>query len=552
MAAVAPRTNERRRRGDRGAVLLVIALTLPVLIIMTAFAVDLGRQRASRRTMQARADVIALDLVRIINGRTEAQINADPATAQAIAASAARNDIEVAKLDPPPDFGYWDGDSFSTTPPGTQLPNAVLVTAQEDTEYFFQPGDGHAIRTAVATASGEAEFSIGSYAAGVATGESDILAALLGDALGINGTLVGYSGLADSEVDLQLLAEELVLAGVIGSPDELLTSEVEMSDLMLAAAQALRNNPDSNPDDLANAELLEQYALQVPGGVVVPLGDVFHVEQGGEAAALTSDMNVLDLIAAGAFVANGDNFIGVPEFAVNLPGFGNITQVCTTLDPPAPAPCSALRVIEAPVTHRGGVGTGTSTRQIALRVGGGLPNIAGLAGVTVQLGLDNAVGRATITDIRCGDPTAFDLFVQTGLFESELELKGRLANLLDVTIRVTRLGGDTDFEDGDGDSVTFLVPDDVGGPGFEAGEGDIGLSGTQIQVIPGGPVGTLLKPVFDLAVNNLLSALLSPTGLLKTIDDSLLTPLAQALGLNVAGADVHPLDADCTRARLVR
>ncbi len=45
---------------DRGATLPIVALLLPVLILMPAFAVDLGRQRSSRRTMQARADVIAL------------------------------------------------------------------------------------------------------------------------------------------------------------------------------------------------------------------------------------------------------------------------------------------------------------------------------------------------------------------------------------------------------------------------------------------------------------------------------------------------------------
>ncbi|MGH9275543.1 MAG: pilus assembly protein TadG-related protein, partial [Acidimicrobiales bacterium] len=50
---------------DRGATLPIVALILPVLIIMTAFAVDLGRQRSSRRTMQARADIVALDMVRL-------------------------------------------------------------------------------------------------------------------------------------------------------------------------------------------------------------------------------------------------------------------------------------------------------------------------------------------------------------------------------------------------------------------------------------------------------------------------------------------------------
>ena len=56
---------------DRGATLPILAVTLPVLILMTAFAVDLGRQRMDRRTMQARADVVSLDLLRLADGRTE-------------------------------------------------------------------------------------------------------------------------------------------------------------------------------------------------------------------------------------------------------------------------------------------------------------------------------------------------------------------------------------------------------------------------------------------------------------------------------------------------
>src|SRR5688500_5676316 len=88
---------------DRGATLPLVALLLPVLMLMTAFAIDLGRQRSSRRTMQARADIIALDMARLADGRTETEILAGnleqlPADV-ALIQSAARNNVTVAKIE---------------------------------------------------------------------------------------------------------------------------------------------------------------------------------------------------------------------------------------------------------------------------------------------------------------------------------------------------------------------------------------------------------------------------------------------------------------------
>ncbi|MEQ1787780.1 MAG: pilus assembly protein TadG-related protein, partial [Acidimicrobiales bacterium] len=80
-----------RARRDRGAVLPLVALLMPMLVVVTAIAVDLGRQRSDRRLAQAGADVVALDMIRIVEGRTLDEILADPGTAVALSDSAARN-----------------------------------------------------------------------------------------------------------------------------------------------------------------------------------------------------------------------------------------------------------------------------------------------------------------------------------------------------------------------------------------------------------------------------------------------------------------------------
>ncbi len=518
---------------------MIVAIGLPVLLVLTAFAVDLGRQRASRRTMQARADVIALDMVRIVNGRTEGQLKADAATEQALSASAGRNNIERNKITL--EWGRWDnGGPFQQTL-DSQFPNAVEIRAQEDTDYFFQPGDGHAERTAVATSDGEAEFSIGSYAAGLSTKDSQILGQLLGDA--VNTNLVGYGGLVDNDINMLLLGQELVLLGAIGSPDEVFTHDIALNDLYLASASALRHDPDANPDDIAAATLFEQYAAQVPGGLVVPGGQLFHVEQGGEEAALTSDMNALDLLSASAFLSNGTNGIGAPQVSLAIPGIGQITQQCTSLDPPLPSPCNAVRIIEGPVRHRGRKGTGTSTRQVAVRVGFQGP-LGGIAGAKVQFELDSAVGRGTIDDIRCKKPIELDLGIETGLIESDVKID---LTVLGVGVRITvsRSGGNTD------ETAHFLMNDDAGSV-YEGGTGTLGLYGASVNVQLLGNVPPLVQTLVNTALSPVLTAITGPTGLLKAIDNSLMTPLTDLFGLNIAGADVIPIDAVCTNARLVR
>src|SRR3546814_11727371 len=66
---------------------------MPVLILMTSFAVDLGRQRALRRDLQAAADVVSLDLVRIISDPDAAP---DPAlTRTTLNGSLTRNGLQT-------------------------------------------------------------------------------------------------------------------------------------------------------------------------------------------------------------------------------------------------------------------------------------------------------------------------------------------------------------------------------------------------------------------------------------------------------------------------
>src|SRR2546423_10800643 len=87
------RVTRRLRRDESGAVLPIVALSLAVLMVMTAFSVDIGRQMMRRRESQAVADVVALDMARMLDGRTRAALESDPAWDQLRRNAAARNNF---------------------------------------------------------------------------------------------------------------------------------------------------------------------------------------------------------------------------------------------------------------------------------------------------------------------------------------------------------------------------------------------------------------------------------------------------------------------------
>jgi uncharacterized membrane protein len=206
------RTRWWRRRSERGAITPMVGMLLVVLVPSSAMAVDLGMQRVVRRDMQALADVVALDAVRLVDGRSAAQIkggyNGLPPLDLAVTRSVSRNDDDVLGDAPVVsamlvhlDVATGELDRVSggavREVTGIEVPNAVMVTALGAVDFAFVPGRGPALRTAVAIQSPSACFRIGSYAVGVSSEDSALLNALLPGLLDnttFSSTPVGYQG----------------------------------------------------------------------------------------------------------------------------------------------------------------------------------------------------------------------------------------------------------------------------------------------------------------------------------------------------------------------
>ena len=330
---------------------MVAILVSLVLLLVSAFAIDLGMQRAGRRDMQAVADMVALDMGRLIDGRTRGEIESGagdkPAASAQLGWSVANNDNNTIG-------GYADGhgvlgrgDEDGTIPgrrppgPGRvrYVPNGVVVIAGTDVAFAFAGvtgmPSGDVQRSAVATAEESACFSLGSYAARLDTSSSALLDPILEGILGggVNLDVLSYTGLVGANVSLLDIALELGL----GSVDELLSTSVTAGDLLIAAGNVLQ------ADGTSHANILNLVGASL-GGISIDLGDLVSAEP-GSGAAETATINALDLLAGTVLIANGTNAISIPALTANLPLTGtNLT--------------SSLSIIEKARTRCGKRGSG--------------------------------------------------------------------------------------------------------------------------------------------------------------------------------------------------
>ncbi len=564
----------RSSQRERGATVAIVAILLPVLILMTAFAVDLGRQRSSRRTMQARADIISLDLLRLADGRTEDQILLGDAThlsaELALVQSAARNDVERAKITKI-EWGTWVQGRVPPFLPtlGGELPNAVEVTAEETTRYFFQPGSGGVVRSAIATQEDFARLSLGSILlqadAGNATLLNQILTGLLCGVTPPNNpnnplcprqasfNAVAYDGLANADVTL----EDLAQAGSFGSVDALLQEDLTVSEFAQLTARALQNNGDPTTANLYDGAGNSLGGLSSASSATFSIEDVMSVEAPARGASAAAALNPFDILVAGLQVANGNNFI---DLATAIPAL--------TL----PAGISALtvrsryQVIETPKTGEGRVGSALTRppflRTAQVRLIHELSfNLSvsvlgtGVSGpVTLPVEVSGGGAEATLTAISCAQPET--------------------ASTIDVTVAPRPLVGTA------GKAFTTAAPATIGTVNLTVAglpAGSVGLSAygavdpavqttgasaladifiNETRSAPGSAFalgGALTNIKLQTALGGLsaLELAIGTTlnGLLGALDTAS-GPALAALGLSVSSSDVRNIAVDCEGLRL--
>lgn len=535
----------RRRTDERGAaaVLMGVGLTL-VLVAIAAFSVDLGMQRASRRDMQALADVVALDLARRLDGRTVTALAATMDTE--MAKSVARNGDTLG--DAPTldwDLGKMVDGSFVELS-GSAVPSAVRVNARTDVDFAFGGvtgvAQGGAGRTAVARAETGACFAVGSYAARINLGDGTILGPLL-QALGTNVGLSVLDAQGLAGADIQLL--DLVDTGLVaGGFDELVGADVTVGQFYLAVADVLENQGGHG----AQVALLRQLATVAVKDVVINVADVVGVDS-TNSVGLDAVVNVFDLVSTAAFVANGQNAISVPNLNVNVVGLSTLT--------------ASVKIGQKPIGYCGRAkAVRGETSQVEVNLSGNLLNLnLGLASISAPIALTLKLAPAAVDldAVACLPASKrLEFLVTSGLVSLEITI-GNPANRNNLAVKVLgltvvdgylRLYSSPAVGQSESGNVTVADDDYDGTPPAEFGSDNLGIPNlnqdTHLNVLGILPVGGLLGVV----ISPLLSIVVNP--LVQTLDAALLSPLLGALGINIAGADVYALrKADCGIPELV-
>ncbi|SDK92262.1 Uncharacterized membrane protein [Pseudomonas delhiensis] len=583
---------------QRGAIGVLAALTLLLVLICMALVVDTGRLYLEQRKLQRVADMAALE------SATQSGMCAAPGSVdvQALAlASARRNGL--------PDDGRlvaglgdvdldasgrqrvfraantsWN-DSVrvvaSRTVPSSLLLNvAAVFGAGTPTQVTLQA-------QAVARRQALAGLSAGSGLLRLDSTSSPLLNALLGGLLGttLNLDVVTYQGIAGANVNLLALGEQLQAAGVdldLGSVDSLLDADVGVAQLLQAAIDAA----DASQVAGVNLALLRSAlaSIKVPSANL-SLGQIISVVAPDSArdAALGADVNLLDLLMATALVANKEHALAIPGLTLNVPGVTSLTVKLRVISPPTIA-------IGYPGKNANGQWrTLANSVQVALNAVADVDLLKlGLVNAHVDLGATVAQGYAALDSVTCGgawNASRVAVKAQPGvaavaLNDLSVKLLGNgQAYLAKVSVNTSK--GTVALEAPGEQALTFDIASPADLPsavqrvqsplGASLAAGIASLSqnlqlsvelNTQGLLCKAPLVGWLLCPLgklLDGVVGGLVNSLADLTSLLTqalasvlaSLGSQLIDPLLQLLGIQTGTLDVRIIDLRTPGAALV-
>ncbi len=511
---------------ERGAVAVMTALVMVIVLAAAAMVVDIGLSRASARDMQAVADSVALDTARSLP-------SCDATTLSSAAnASLARQGTTIgqdAPLSVVP--GHLDvNKKFAAGSNGSGVCDAVKITSSASVDYAFAPvigtSSGTTSRSAVGTPDYPALcFSAGTRAIVLNTSES-ALGPVLDQILRINLSVVGYSGLVDLK-NLSVPLADLNAALTVGTGQSLVdATNVSLGSLLIAQATVLENGGNA-----AQAVVLRSIAAQV-SGLTVNVTKMLSLDTTGD-AGLKATVNALDFagtaIVAAATIANGKNAVNISSLGISVAGIDLADAKVTIIEPPVIA-CG-----------RTGVSAKTAQVRVDLKTGLSVGSLVSLA--DISLGIRVAQGTATLSSLVCtassptatitGQTSAANVVGYGGTGNAQLNL---------VTLLGIRLGLGLEASVGSGSgSHTFTYPSGTGLPSpptYTYGSPvNLHLAITPDSLLGlGALLGLVVNPVLAIA-----NAVLSP----------LLTGVLGLLGIKLGTMDVTVLGRpSCNGVRL--
>jgi len=564
----------RRHSSEKGAVTMMTALFLVVIVGIAAMAVDLGMQRVSKRDMQALSDLVALDMARQLDGKTKAApLVASQAWRDALAQSIARNGgtlghtpavtVEVGKLGTP------DPATPTVRPfivaADDEIPSAVKVRSETAVDFAFYQGSGPAVAAAIAESVKSACFQLGSYAARFKSGDSALISTLVAPMNELirpqaNLDAISYQGIADAQVTLNEIAAD----SAVGTTTDLLTSTVTVGNLLQATIGALgRQSPPNSVAISALNQILNGHAsLSTP----ILMTNVLSIAP-TDVAALETKFSVLDIITGAILVADGQHAVYVPNLSPQVGGnLAPLTASAYIIENPRGA-CGVPGDPSAKATNSQ-LHLDATLKLQAQSING----ISGVTGVvqtpesTVIVAVNVGAAEGTLVEpgpvCNAGTVASPDLeTVSVGTGLTTLNITTTLH--FEVSLNVVGVGSvDVSFDQaasatqavGPAGNVTLLIPPNdttpvsTGSPG-PFGNFSIATVGTNLvattKVLGNDiPVTGFALDLVKAALNPVTAqlavhaVLLQPLNGLVTNVNNLITPLETLLGIRLGGADV--------------
>jgi uncharacterized membrane protein len=562
-------------RDERGATLPLVALLIVVLMGAVGFTVDLGSLAARTRRLQGLADVVSLDAAKELNGQAcsasytktgeaVASTQYDHVVAAAVA-SASRNGhvvagnktlaVELGLLTRYPDdsvAGHTAGEimytsagktSFTPIPScasSSTVPDAVRVTTGDRVDYGFSRAVGYRganpTRSAIGMQRPIGSMSIGSSVGTFDSSQSVIMNALLGAmfcppplaACNASVGAVGYNGLASTNITLGALAAAMGF----GTVDGLLNANVTASQVFSGAATALTG---STVAAIAADSALGSLATSSTGPATFKLKDFITVQQGGtdssgnDVSALT-EVNLLTLVQASGALSNGSSAVTVPSAAITLPA--GISSLTAKFD-----------LVEGPKVIVGQPGIHVDTKQVRLTltptfnvsVANFLPATVGVVTGSMPIVVSGGLATGTIKATSCYTGSFPTLTTSTTVQAATSSVTG--------TLTVKTLGGialGTLNMTGTGVSTTtgtFVDEFDYTSEydtTVNHGNHLVGLSAINFG-------SATFTPVVGPTITAPGVLITSVTGIIGTIDSTVVVPLTNLLGVSLGSADIMAL-----------
>ena len=378
-------------RHQHGAIGLMAAVTLGMVLLFMLLMVDSGRLFLEQRKLQRVADMAVLEAVTRGGNCTGTSTAAGFANQSAIRNSFTPGTVQ--KINTTCGTLTTNSSQLRVFTADATKSDAIRVIATTTVPTSVAGGlwsilskDGFDLNTnltasAVGSNGGAplAQLTIRSALLNIDTTQSPILDQLVGGLLGgsINAGVVSWQGLADTNINLLSYLNQLISLNTnIGNYDQLLKTDIHTTQLLDAAITVLQKNGPTA--DIAVKGLTAIRAIVSPTQVL-KLGDLLNVQSGTPNAGLDTNMRVFDLLQ-GVVQLSGQQSGATANIQINPFNLVNINVYTKVIQPPQLSAIGNPALIQGKPTGPNQISVRTA--QIQTRIQIGLPVLNALKPIT--------------------------------------------------------------------------------------------------------------------------------------------------------------------------